>query len=191
MDSEQKRFLNNCCPSPIDDTIVERIESGDDELTDAYFFELLAESPAYLSQRPFQKRIAEWQGQMDNSLIADGDKRPSIFSETERKAAKLNLLKIGKVLALQQRGRPAKFNDAAIAASFWQCKKTIEMFLWPYNDLRSPARKREFKKCFPYWADAAELSRHRTAQEIAISIIRKKHKISERRLRDIIEAFPS
>jgi hypothetical protein len=181
MDSERKKILDTSYPSPIDETLIEMIENGDAELTDTLFFELLRETPAYLSERPFQKKIAEWQEQVTSP----------IFEEKQQKSAKLNLRKIGQVLAIGKQGRPKEVNEIAIRVKLDHCKRDIEQFLEKSRNLTSTARIREFKKCFPYWAELKGLSTHRTAQEIAISIVAQKYSISVRLIRDIIKAFPS
>lgn len=186
MDNEKKRILDTWNPSPLDDTHVEMIESGNEELSDSLFFELIADSPAYLSTRPFQKRIAEWQEILHSPIFGEEDGNIS----TEQKVAKLNLRKIGQVLAIRKQGRPKEAHEIAISIKFRHCKKNIEQFLQMNRNLTSTARITEFKKCFPYWADVKGLRTHRTAQEIAISIISIKYSISKRLIRDIIKTLP-
>ena len=79
-------------PQPVDDTLLERIESGQEELTYQLFFKLIKETPLYLGHWPFQKRIAQWQYCLDNP----------VYSTVEQKAAKKNLIEIGKTLASER-----------------------------------------------------------------------------------------
>jgi hypothetical protein len=79
------RPFNN--PQPIDDSTLERIESGELDLTDKLFFKLIRQTPLYLGHWPFQKRIAQWQYCLNNLLYSDVEQRDA--SDTEQEEAEI------------------------------------------------------------------------------------------------------
>lgn len=78
----------------IDHKLLQSIRDGNDnlkdDLKDERFFQLLAEDSAYLGTVMFQKQISKWQ---EVCLW------PETYDKETLKAARSNLLKIGRVLA--------------------------------------------------------------------------------------------
>jgi len=87
------------------------IESGEIELTDNLFFELLRESPQYLICRPFQKKIELWR-----AILFD----PTIKDELHDKAAD-RLKDIGNSLSFIGSGRKSKVGDQDEIYSQYTC----------------------------------------------------------------------
>jgi hypothetical protein len=121
-------------PQPVDDTLLERIESEQEELTDQLFFRLIKETPLYLVHWPFQKRIAQWQYCLDNP----------VYSIIEQKAAKKNLIQIGKALSSERRGQPVKIPNIAIYHHYKIAIEEIDKFYHHRSKMRpkSPDKKR-------------------------------------------------
>lgn len=171
---------------PIDENLISMIESGDYELTDERFFELIKESHEYLGSKPFQGRIAKWKCTIGNE----------IYTVKERKQAKANLKKIGAVLAFEGQGAPEKFPDVAIYGQYRSIEKTIEIFLQKHKELKQIDLIKEFRSTFPEYSKFVDLKRHWSASEIAFDILLgslreiKKYNISKRTLRAIIANPP-
>lgn len=164
-------------PQPVDDTLLERIESGQEELTDQLFFKLIKETSLYLGHRLFQKRIAQWQYYLNNHL----------YSDVEQRDAKKKLLQIGRTLAHEDKGRPEKIPDIAIYGEYKRALEIIDRFLQEHKDDRIEQRSKAFKAAFPLQSKFVEIKKHRSASQIAIHILIKKYAISERSLWTIIK----
>lgn len=164
-------------PQPIDDSILESIESGELNLTDQLFFKLTKETPLYLGQWPFQKRIAQWQYYLNNHL----------YSDVEQKDAKKKLLQIGRALAYEQKGRPGKIPDLLIYNEYKKAVEIIDPFLQEHKDDGMEQRVRAFKSTFTEHCKYVNIRRHRSASEIAICILMGKYVISKRSIQTIIK----
>ena len=168
-------------PQPIDDTLIERIESGELDFTDKLFFLLIKETPLYLWHCIFQKRIAQWRYCLENPA----------FSAVEQKAAKKNLLQIGRTLALEHKGRPQIIPDIAIHHQYKKAIEEIDKFLQEHKNETPHDLWRSFQFAYPDNSKYVDFKRHRTTGEIAFDLIAKKYQISPRSLRTLLSSPPS
>ncbi|MBI9078064.1 MAG: hypothetical protein JEZ02_21885 [Desulfatibacillum sp.] len=100
----------------IDETMLEDILDGDIELTDDLFFELLKETPLWLTTSPFQTRIAQWQ-------CWASDERKEDKYMAVRKEAEKRLLHVGRALAGDRTGKSYKL-------------PLREVLVWEYTHLQ-------------------------------------------------------
>lgn len=168
-------------PQPIDDSILEHIESEDLVLTDQLFFKLIKETPLYLGFLPFQNRIAQWQYCLNNPL----------YSDVEQREAKKKLLQIGRTLAYEHKGRPEKIPNIGIHHQYKIVVKEIDKFLQEHKNEKLHERWKNFQSTYPESSKYVDIKRHRTAKEIAFHFIVKKYHISTRSLRTLISNLPS
>lgn len=94
----------------IEHTLVELLQKGELELTDPLFFELIYESPAYLTLPLFQKRIEYWQMICRSAEAANKDKD----------AARERLHYLGEVLAETGRGPKQNYNKMVLQCEYAQ-----------------------------------------------------------------------
>jgi hypothetical protein len=192
-------------PAIVDSTLVEALDTGQMELTDALFFECLEESPDYLAFEPFRKRIKEWQEALQE---------PSPKKEKERRDAKKNLEQIGKTLGEEPYqfvsfsdpssfnirkvfpkgpGCPPKWDQFAIYRFVEDNTPVIQQFLDDNKEVnRLKTKKNNFRERFPDWADHADAlgsnkRHHRSAREIIKNIAIRKYGISRKELLNILK----
>ena len=66
------------------------------------------------------------------------------------------------------------------------CAKILTPFIEKTKGLSKSKRKKEFINQFHYWEEYVSALRHRSAKQIAVSLIAQKHCISERSIRTAI-----
>lgn len=163
----------------IDETLYRMLEDGTKELTDELFFELILENPAYLSTRLFQKRILQWQYQVDNPL----------FTSEQQKKAKRNLIHVGRTLAHEGKGRPKIIDEFFIIDRFRFLIQLLEKYFQGDEDaIRDVKRiqdtlKKENRR--------VRIGGKRSSRETAKKILESYYQISHRKIEMILKKIPS
>ena len=171
------------CDAPVfDENRLGMIEDGSEELSDDLFFELLRETPSWLGTTPFLKRIAQWQLMIINSEIFDKD---------EQQKAKANIVKIATALTPDaEKGRPTTISSDVLYAKYDQLVKDFTAFFDSHN---VPANQRmtalceeypQFRECLNRKSDPPQ---HRTPDALAVHVLTRQLKVSERTLYDAIK----
>ena len=172
----------------IDIKLLQEIQDRKVELTDELFFQLLAQSAAYLGTVVFQSKIVSWQ---EVCLF------PENRDKKELKLSRTNLLKIGRVLARSGPGpgSPDLKDGSAIYDIYTNKIREIEQF---FAERQEKPSSQALIKTHPEWKQAFrdEKGQHhlRSIQEMAfrltlfqIEITRPTNKISIRHLRRVIK----
>jgi hypothetical protein len=148
----------------IDHTLLELIHDGKEQLTDDLFFDLLNDDPAYLGTVIFQERIREWQNLCQ---------WPEFYSSEEVTAAKLNLQKIGRVLAKSTlgTGAPKQFNEDIIRFRYDEVVNFLNIF---FEDAGEKPSSKLLTNTYPQlkkaFQDEKGRHEHRTVNEIALKL---------------------
>lgn len=170
----RERLLAECSPPGIDKTLLSMIKKGSVQLTDDLFFELLKETPSWLKETLFLKKIVQWQYIAGNAM----------FDTEEQEKARKNLMGISKALAFnEKRGAPVKKPEVDLYRKYIELTKLIQKIGGKKALLEKHS---EFKEYLPYIPSDRQ---HRTPNELAIHILVSMEKVSERTLRSAIKIF--
>ena len=149
-----------------DDTLITMIASGDIELTDVLFFELLKESKDYINKKPFQDKVSQWLLEKNKKMIN----------------------RIYTVMSDEQRGSDGHINDEfGIQAAYWKNVKLIDDFKKEHPGEYDYKLNDIFKKSYPDLK--VDFLTHSTARELAYDLTCDQLNISERSLRQIVKHF--
>jgi hypothetical protein len=175
-------FVQITDPAGVDTTLLENIENGTTKLTDNLFFELLSESPKYLSYEPFQEKVNLWQ-----ALLMD----ESVDKEV-REAAKDRLQNIGNGLSFVGSGRRTKTNEALIYYKFEQLEDILKPVMDEIKSFYIGNRQQSFKEKLPAYSEYSKyLLTQKTARGLAKKIIAEKYDIDDRSVEKIISEYES
>ncbi len=129
----------------IDEILVEEIESGKKELTDALFFECLAEHPDYLATEPFLGRIRRWRNQLS------WETEPKSVKALEKKFNGLTKALKGNYKRRVSHSLDDK--EIILAQEYDKLVNILGDFVSQNKHLTIPQIRDSFNKTFPEWKE--------------------------------------
>jgi len=129
----------------IDEILIEEIESGKTELTDALFFECLEEHPDYLATKPFIEKIGSWRDQLAWAVEPEKQKIVEKKFNALTKALKGNY---------KRRAKPSLDDkDITLVSKYDEIVKKLGEFAPQNKDLTKPKIRDSFDETFPEWKE--------------------------------------